>query len=111
MSACWGLKYQERLKICGLTTLEQRRTRGDLIQTFKLVTGRDEVKGNKFFELTRHRGTRGHNLKLYKPSVGPWKQKFFSARAIDNRNRLDEKTVSAESVNSVKARLDEKYGY
>ena len=39
-----GLKkvdYPDRLNMLGLTTLEKRRIRGDLIETFKIVTGRE----------------------------------------------------------------------
>jgi len=38
------LEYADRLHESGLTTLEKRRLRGDLIETFKIVTGRDKVK-------------------------------------------------------------------
>ena len=31
------LSYDERLKVCGLTTLKSRRERGDLIQVFKIM--------------------------------------------------------------------------
>ena len=35
------LPYEERLEALGLTTLEQRRTRGDMIETFKILKGLD----------------------------------------------------------------------
>ena len=43
------LEYADRLHELGLTTLEKRRLRGDLIETFKIVTGRDKVKMEDFF--------------------------------------------------------------
>jgi len=39
-----GLKrkpYDERLKILGMYTLQQRRIRGDLIETYKILTGKE----------------------------------------------------------------------
>ena len=33
------LSYEERLKACGLTTLETRRLRGDQIEVFKIELG------------------------------------------------------------------------
>src|SRR6218665_490670 len=32
------LSYEERLIRCGLTTLEKRRSRGDLIEAYKIIT-------------------------------------------------------------------------
>jgi len=37
------LSYSERLKICQLTTLHYRRIRGDMIETYKIVTGKYET--------------------------------------------------------------------
>ena len=34
----WTMSYSERLEILGFTTLEERRTRGDLIQMYKIVS-------------------------------------------------------------------------
>jgi len=39
-----GLPYGERLTRLGLTTLETRRLRGDLIEVFKIFKGFDDVK-------------------------------------------------------------------
>ena len=33
------MSYEERLRRTGLTTLEERRKRGDLIETFEMVQG------------------------------------------------------------------------
>ena len=35
--------YEERLKVLNLTTLEERRWRGDMIQTWRILTGKDMV--------------------------------------------------------------------
>jgi len=33
------LKYSDRLKICKLQTLHYRRIRGDMIETYKILSG------------------------------------------------------------------------
>ena len=43
-----GLSYYERLNKCKLTTLETRRLRGDLIETFKIFKGMSDVKLDDF---------------------------------------------------------------
>ena len=37
------LPYAERLKIWDITSLEERRTRVDLIQTYKIVNGLESI--------------------------------------------------------------------
>jgi len=63
-----GLTYGERLTRLGLTTLETRRLRGDLIEVFKIFKGFDDVKPTDFFTMSST-GLRGHELKLYKPQA------------------------------------------
>jgi hypothetical protein len=46
------LSYKERLAELGLTTLEERRQRGDLIQTFKILRGFKKIEFNKPLEFT-----------------------------------------------------------
>jgi len=41
--------YEERLRKLGITTLETRRLRGDLIEVFKIFKGFDDIKHTDFF--------------------------------------------------------------
>ena len=43
------LTYEERLKECGLTTLDTRRLRGDQIEVFKILNGYEHIDYNIFF--------------------------------------------------------------
>ena len=43
------LRYEERLKECGLTTLVTRRLRGDQIEVFKILNGYENIDSNLFF--------------------------------------------------------------
>jgi len=46
---CASKTYEERLKIVGLTTLESRRLRADLIEIFKIQKGFERVEEELFF--------------------------------------------------------------
>jgi hypothetical protein len=105
-----NLSYDERLKRCNLTSLETRRIRGDLIETYKIVTGKEALSADRFFEFSNDSRTRGHRYKLKKLSVGGIKQKYFSARVVNYWNGLDDETVSVDTVLAFKKKLG-KYGY
>jgi len=38
--------YEERLNRYGLTILERRRSRGDLIEAYKIITGREALQSS-----------------------------------------------------------------
>ena len=43
------LRYEERLKECGLTTLETRKLKGDQIEVFKILNVYENIDSNIFF--------------------------------------------------------------
>ena len=43
------LRYEQRLKECGLTTLETRILRGDQIEVFNILYGYENIDYNIFF--------------------------------------------------------------
>ena len=43
------LSYEERLKECGLTTLEMRTLKEDQIEAFKILNGYKNIDRNIFF--------------------------------------------------------------
>jgi len=94
-----------------LNALKGRRTRGDLIETFKILSGKENVDSETFFQLvdpSRH--TRGHSLKLYKRHCRLDARKFFfSQRVVNSWNSLPQRVIEAPSVNSFKKRLDDYY--
>ena len=46
-----GKTYEEKLHDVGLTTLTERRIRGDAIETFKTLKGFNKVDRNKWFQI------------------------------------------------------------
>ena len=107
ISDCSKLSYEERLKITGLSTLEARRNRGDLIEVFKLLKGFSKVDYKHFFQLVDNSKTRGNKYKLVKSrSRLDIRKHFFSQRVVNEWNKLPNSVVEAESVNSFKNKYD-----
>jgi len=103
-----ALSYNQRLRKIGITTLEQRRIRGDLIEAYKIISGKERIDMNQFFTLNNNgHNTRGHTLKLaVQRSRLDIRKYFFSQRVVERWNGLPQHVISAESTNAFKARLD-----
>jgi hypothetical protein len=100
------LNYEEQLRRARLTTLECRRLRGDLLETFKILRGFENVDKDDFFTCADNT-RRGHNFKLYKErSRLDCRKYFFSQRIVNTWNRLPETAVNAQSVNVFKSQVD-----
>ena len=71
------LSYEERLKIWVITSLKERITRSDLIQTYKFVNGLKSFElhsGLQFFSKSRTREATSHSKHL--------KSKVFPSKAV-----------------------------
>jgi len=92
------LKYEERLKYLGLHLLERRR-RGDLIETYKIIKNIDDIDASQFFETNNTRNLRGHLYKIYKSYVSKiCRKNFFSHRVINDWNKLPNEVVDASTL-------------
>jgi len=107
IDGCKNLSYENRLKHTGLTTLSERRIRGDLIEVFKILKGFSKVNYNTWFKLSVNSRTRGHSYKLVKSrSRLDIRKNFFSHRVVNAWNSLPSEVVEAECVNTFKNRYD-----
>jgi hypothetical protein len=102
------LSYEERLGQLHLTTLETRRKRGDLIETYKLLNHKENIDYQQFFELDQpHYNLRGHTHRLFIPqSRTNIRKYFYSRRVLTPWNNLPQEAIDADSVNAFKTRID-----
>ena len=97
---------RESFKILGLTTLTERRQRGDMIQLFKIFNNIDKLETKDKIELQNNQ-KRVHRFKYYKEiTKQAQRENFFFNRSANLWNSLPIEVVNAESVNSFKAGLD-----
>ena len=100
------LSYSNRLRTLGLPSLQYRRLRADIIETYKILNGIDIVDSDNLFPINTSR-TRGHNKKIYKKHCRLNIRKYsFSQRVVDCWNTLPKEVVEARTVNTFKSRLN-----
>ena len=110
------LPYEERLRRLGLTTLVERRHRGDMIETYKILTGREKIDPTSYFRVANERGdpelARGYRLinsnSQRRVPNSERRRNTFSQRVIVPWNRLSRDEVSAPTTSTFKTRFDKR---
>ena len=109
------LSYEDRLEMHKIQSLECRRLRGDLLETFKYLNGFNDVDPGRLFSFVRERHsmeTRSftdNHLVNEKSSLNIRKF-FFSNRVTHSWNSLPIDVRCAPSVNSFKNQYDKFIG-
>ena len=107
--------YEEKLRQVGLTNLSERRIRGDLIQTYKILHQVDDLPSSTFFKFadahnypTRLAEVTYTTLNLANPEPANYdfRRNFFSHRVVDPWNALPSEVKFATSVNNFKNTYD-----
>ena len=101
-----SLKYGKRCELLGLSSLQLRRTRGDLIQMFKFESGIDKIDWHT--SPTRIPQRYGHRERLRREIIWCCNQRheFFSNRIANHWNSLPDEIILSKNVNEFKNKLD-----
>ena len=116
-----GKTYEEKLKDTGLTTLKERRVRGDLIETFKVMKGMNRTDKNKWFVIRSQNTTRTTQSTTSVSDEGEVKRddvmfkehvrldvrkNFFCERVVNQWNALPDIVRNQETTNAFKNQYD-----
>ena len=102
-----NLTYIERLKFLKLPTLKYRKYRGDMIETYKILTNKYDKSVTPTLDLIDTNRTRGNNLKLkFKRANHDFRKYSFCVRAPKIWNSLNNNVVCSKDIKSFKINLD-----
>ena len=101
------MNYENRLKFLNLPTLKYRRLRGDMIETYKIITGKYDNNSVVNIEFNSQSSTRGNIYKLQKNVFRySLRKNFFTNRITSVWNSLPDFVVCAKNTNNFKNLLD-----
>jgi hypothetical protein len=109
ISGLAGRTYEVRLKELGIVTLEERRYQMDMLQTYKILSGKEKVDPSCWFTMA------SDSESVTRQSADPLKIRpgaprldimryFYSQRVVDSWNSIphDTSTKKSVSVNAFK---------
>ena len=107
--------YEQKLTQLGLTSLEENRQRGDMVEMYKMMTGKTKVDYRQLFKLSSARqgagNTRGRKgyLNVEEPPMAnkEVRKNFFTQRCPRVWNTLPDSVKMATTVNGFKAAYDQ----
>ena len=108
VSGLAGHEYEERLKELEMTTLEERRHQTDMVTVYKILTGKDDLDPEEWFEMVAAapRATRVAadplNVRVRHGRLEVRKH-FFSVRVTDQWNKVPGDIKRLKSPASFKA--------
>ena len=110
VSGLGNMNYEERLKELGMTTLEKRREELDLIEMYKIMSGKSDVDYNVWFtKVADAEGGRTTRLAADPLNVRvqaarlELRRNFFSTRVCEKWNSLPSDAKNAKSVSHFKS--------
>ena len=117
-----GRTYEERLESIGMTTLVERRERGDMIETFKTINNFNNVNKDDWFSFRNTSNTRATRSTVSIGENGPEEREdvlfmgnvrldsrknFFTIRSISKWNQIPDSVKKQKTINSFKDKYDE----
>ena len=104
------LEYPEGLRILKLPSIAYRRNQGDIIEVYKLLTGKYSTNEG-LLKINKNSSTRGHHLKLEKQRFRlQIRRHSFPIKVVNLWSSLPKHVVLVPTLNTFKNRLDRYWG-